>query len=66
MTLKLVYEIGMPDELSAGIRGFTDEITITVESGDPGGESGEFASFMHDYLKEWYDGANVVLVSETP
>lgn len=55
--LKLV--IDTPGERSAGIIGFTDEIEIKVESGDPGGEPGEFEEWIKDCLKEWYDGATI-------
>lgn len=55
------FQIVSPDELAAGIVGFSDLITVTVESGDPGGEPGEFESFMIDCLREWYDGAKVEL-----
>ena len=57
MTIK--YHIHQPAEYSAGILGFTDDIEIKIESGDPGGEDGEFAQFMLDALKDWYDGASV-------
>ena len=54
------FSICVPGERSAGIIGFTDTIKITVESGDPGGEPGEFESFIKDCLKEWYDGGEVI------
>lgn len=38
---------------------FTDTVVITVMSGFPGGEEGEFASHMQVALSEWYDGASV-------
>lgn len=57
------YDIDMPWDESAGLRGFTDRITITVESGDPGGEEGEFAEFMRESLAEWYDGAGVEIIA---
>ena len=47
--------------LSAGIVGFTDEITIEIDSGDPGGDKGEFEEHMLNALRGWYDGAKVSL-----
>lgn len=38
---------------------FTETITVTVASGDPGGEPGEFAEWVGESLWEWYDGADV-------
>lgn len=57
--MKIIYRIDMPSELAAGLEGFTDIVEITVESGDPGGEPGEFAQAMREALCEWYDGARV-------
>lgn len=53
------FTIFHPGELAAGIIGFTDTVTVSVESGDPGGYPGEFESFIQDCLREWYDGAKV-------
>jgi hypothetical protein len=60
-TMKLEYAVDMPSDMSAGLRGFTDTIIVNVESGDPGGEPGEFAQYMRDCLAEWFDGAGVQL-----
>jgi len=62
---EFTYFVDMPNELCAGLCGFTDEIKITVESGDPGGEAdGEdsFKEFMLNALKEWYAGASISIV----
>lgn len=59
------YDIDVPGEIGAGIYGFTDKITIHVESGDPGGDvEGEhsFGEFMQQALREWYDGGGVSLL----
>jgi len=55
----------MPSEPGAGIRGFSDFIHITVDSGDPCGEEGEFEEFVLGCLREWYDGAAVLDAHET-
>lgn len=57
--MKLIFDIDMPDEHAAGIRGFTDTITVNVESGNPGGDPGEFEGFMLQALEDWYDGGHV-------
>ena len=57
-----VYDIYVPSEHGAGIRGYSDTVTITIDSGDPGGdETGpdSFKEFMTASLKEWFDGAHV-------
>ena len=54
-----VFNVVHPGEFRAGINGYTDKVTITVDSGDPGGEAGEFEAFMCDSLEMWYDGASV-------
>jgi hypothetical protein len=56
------FDVEHPGELAAGINSYSDIIKVTVESGNPGGEENEFAQFMLDALKEWYDGARVGLV----
>ena len=59
MVKELKFDIDHPGEMGAGIRGFTDAVTVTIEN-DPGGEGGEFEQFMLECLREWFDGANVV------
>jgi len=54
------FYIDMPSDMSAGLHGFTDKLTIILESGDPGGEEGEFETFMRECLNEWYEGASVM------
>lgn len=61
------YEIDSPDELDAGLHGFSDEVTVIVDSGEPGGDpTGEdsFEEYMRQALIEWYDGAGVTLKKE--
>ena len=64
MSKTFKFHIDCPSELSAGLRGYNDDITLTIDSGDPGGEDGEFEDYMIDCLKEWFDGANVTLIEE--
>lgn len=59
MKYKLKYSVYMPSELSPGLRGFNDFITITIDSGDPGGLKDEFADYFLESLKDWYSGATV-------
>ena len=49
------FSIYHPGERMAGIRAFEDNIKIIIESGDPGGEPGEFEKYIQKFLKEWYD-----------
>lgn len=58
------YWICMPQDYSAGIIGFDDTVTIFIESGDPGGDAGEFAQHIKDALSAWYDGAMVTLLEQ--
>ena len=37
---------------------------MIVDSGDPGGEPGEFAEALRQFLAEWFDGAGVVELKE--
>ncbi|MGF6996875.1 hypothetical protein [Paraburkholderia sp. GAS32] len=63
--MSLAFNVDMPSDMSAGRLGFTDAVTVTVASGDPGGEAGEFAQYMRDCLAEWFDGAGVVQVQQS-
>jgi hypothetical protein len=40
---------------SVGIWPVEDEIAVTIESGDPGGDEWEFEKYLCDCLSEWYD-----------
>jgi hypothetical protein len=51
--MELVFDVYMPSELQAGLRGFTDTIRVTVESGEPGGSRGDFIEHMREALTEW-------------
>jgi len=59
VVMKIVFDIYMPGDFSAGIAGFSDMVSIEVDSGDPGGDAGEFKEHMKQALVEWYDGAKV-------
>jgi len=61
--MRLYFDVEHSGELGAGLRPYTDRVVIDVESGDPGGENGEFAEFMREALAEWFDGAGVGLGS---
>lgn len=53
--MKIQFKIHQHHEPAAGIMFYGDTITIEIESGDPGGEKGEFAEHMREALAEWYD-----------
>lgn len=56
------YEVVAPGEPGAGIRGFTDSVTVLLESGNPGGDPGDFKGHLRAALNQWYDGAKVTQV----
>ena len=59
--MEYVFDIEQPGEPAAGILPFTDRISVSVASGDPGGEPGEFFEHILNSIVEWYDGAKVSL-----
>ena len=62
----LIFDVYDPGENASGIVGFADTVTVMVESGDPGGDVGDFDNAMLEALKEWYDGAGVSIRKEKP
>lgn len=52
--MKLTFEITFSGETDAGFVPFTDTVTVEVESGNPGGEPGEFTEYMRQSLQDWY------------
>ena len=58
--LTLIFDIEHPGERAAGLRAYSEQVTVTVDSGDPGGVH-EFAEEMQQFLSEWFDGAAVGL-----
>jgi len=56
---KYKFVVEHPGELGAGIQPYFDEVTIYLDSGDPGGDPGEFEDFMRQCFAQWFDGANV-------
>lgn len=51
--------INFTGEMSAGLWPYRDTVTVSVDSGNPGGDTGEFESFLREVFAEWYPGANV-------
>lgn len=64
--MELTFNVCFPGEMAAGLSSYTETVTIAVESGDPGGEQGEFAEHMRQALAEWFDGAGVALGKPKP
>lgn len=56
--MKLTFDVQFFGEYSAGLRAYTNVVTVEVEA-DPGGDPGEFQVHIQDSLKEWFDGASV-------
>ena len=59
--LTLTFDVEHPGELQAGLRAYSDRVTVTVDSGDPGGDPGEFETFIQESLSQWFDGAAIGL-----
>ena len=59
--LTLTFEVEHPGELASGMRGYSEKVTVIVDSGDPGGEPGEFRKLIQQSLSEWFKGANITL-----
>ena len=57
--MRLKFDIKNSGEVDAGLLPYTDTVIIDVESGNPGGEDGEFMEFMQSALAEWFDGSSV-------
>jgi hypothetical protein len=56
----LEYIVIVPNEPGAGIRGFTDEVVITIKDASPDAETLRDATqFFRESLQEWFDGAKV-------
>lgn len=58
-SLKLTFDIDCPSEPEAGLYGYTETVTVEVESGNPGGLGDEFSEYMRDCLSDWFDYSNV-------
>ena len=53
------FGIYCPVDVAAGLRSYGDTVTISIESGDPGGDPGEFETYIKEILSDWFDGARV-------
>jgi len=58
--MKLEYVVVVPSELSAGIRGFTDEVTVELKDWNSDNETVWLAQeHFRQAIAEWYDGGKV-------
>ena len=58
--MKLEYYVVVPDELGAGIRGLTDEITVEIKDRSPDRETIEAATeHFRCAIREWYGSGRV-------
>jgi len=55
------YEVCNRGDEAAGFAGYTETVVITLDSGSPLGEPGQFAEYMRECLADWFDGATVRL-----
>ena len=61
--MKIEFEIKPSQDTDAGFLFLGDTITLSVESGFPGGSPGEFEEHMIEALQDWYSGLEVRIVS---
>jgi hypothetical protein len=69
--MTLTFDVEHPGDVMQSLRcgtvtrrqegGYSDRVTVTVDSGDPGGDPGEFETFIQESLSQWFDGAAVGL-----
>ena len=59
--LTLTFDVEFPGERGAGLRAYSEQVTVTVDSGEPGGSPDEFTEEMLKFLSGWFDGAAVGL-----
>ena len=64
--MKIECHIEFHGEQSAGLLPYSENITVQVDSDDPGGEAGEFAEELRQFLTKWYEGATVECASIDP
>ena len=63
--MKLEYIVVVPSELGAGLRGFTDDVTIEIRDGSPDWETTQdMTAHFRQAIAEWYDGGRVWTKSE--
>ena len=60
-TKTLSLDVYVLDNNRAWQRSYSDTVTVTVESGDPGGDSGEFEEHIRQSLSDCFDVASVTL-----
>lgn len=60
----LRFHVRWPSELAAGIRAGSEDITITFTSGWAGGIPADVVQDFREYLREEYDGAEVLTQNE--
>lgn len=60
-----IFKIEHPGEPAAGIASFSNKVDIVVEY-DPGGDPGEFETFMAKSLADWFDVSKIKVVQGIP
>jgi vacuolar-type H+-ATPase subunit H len=64
--MEIKLHIQRPSELSAGIRGFTEDVTVTLKD-TPQSENEikkELTESLREFFAEWFDGARVYTEEE--
>lgn len=66
--IKLDYVVTVPSELAAGLRGFTDNVSVTIEHSDKAiidfDMQGELIEHFRQSVAEWFDVAKSQVVTE--
>ena len=57
----VTVEVRYAGDSSVGIFSFNDEITLRCESGEWGGDDGEFEDAAVQFFKDWYDTPGVTI-----
>lgn len=64
MSKTYVFDIHSLGDGAAGLSGYTEKVTVVLDSGNPLGERGEFEEHIRSSLADWFDGATIKLVAD--
>jgi len=61
MSKSYTFDVYSSGDAAAGLSGYTEKVTVVLDSGSPFGEPGEFEEHLRSSLADWFDGATVSL-----
>jgi len=64
MAKTFVFEVKENHDPDAGITFYGDSVSVTIHSGNPGGEERDFVEHIRQALAEWYDAPVVAMDTE--